>query len=447
MSRQILYDTGINSEDLEILIEEMEMMEAMPKFSGNYDEFFALKPNKKDNTYFEKLYIKDHWIEEIESFILEDKINGLKYSFSKPSFLYSINVLTCLMEGKEHAVLDYIFPKETPKRSFLSSEKIHDEISSRISHNMQNLKQEISIRHGKGLITRGWKKEDKRFNELIENIGFIFENKKDTEIGNATSELWTLKIHSRYTNTMDTLRKLSNSYIFALNCNLRSPLREYNKSTQKITLKKLGMKDIPFPEKIYDKKLLMYYQEGLIESNIVHSYLSFYHCLEHFFVDIREKEMRTDIINELNSMDINLKTKNDIDSLKNTVIKGYNKYKTPGGEMDLLKRLLKNCLDINYFITEINTHDLKFILTQELNFLDKTPKIDLSRKNKISNKLGERIYSIRNALVHRKDDTKIEKVYENFNPKHESQLNKELLIIRILVEQIIESSGKPIKTD
>jgi len=178
------------------------------------------------------------------------------------------------------------------------------------------------------------------------------------------------------------------------------------------------------PQRLYNKELLLYYELALSSNDPVLRFLSFYHILEYFFNKyaklkherkqiksvmkkfLNEEELKKNIA-EFDFSSYNYKFATDkVNSAEAKLIKVYNRF---------------SCCDYYNYLT-----------TEKVNFASAEP---LDDKNFISS-LGNRIYDVRNAIVHRKEDKNIHK-YLNYKIEDEQELKLELPLIRLIAEQII----------
>ena len=169
---------------------------------------------------------------------------------------------------------------------------------------------------------------------------------------------------------------------------------------------------------------MLYYELALSSNDPVLRFLSFYHILEYFFNKyaklkherkqiksvmkkfLNEEELKKNIA-EFDFSSYNYKFATDkVNSAEAKLIKVYNRF---------------SCCDYYNYLT-----------TEKVNFASAEP---LDDKNFISS-LGNRIYDVRNAIVHRKEDKNIHK-YLNYKIEDEQELKLELPLIRLIAEQII----------
>lgn len=178
-----------------------------------------------------------------------------------------------------------------------------------------------------------------------------------------------------------------------------------------------------------EEELLNYYQRAIRLNDPFESFISFYHIFEYFFKIIEDEFKRN----------INLKVTNQFDGseqefrdiiLMNTL-----------NERKLLQLVFRRFLDkellkveLNYikrdYYSYLETHGVKFASKPT-----KTAKTKLN-DNTFYDSLTERIYSIRNALVHRKEGFN-EPKYLPFKKEHKDELREEFLLMKAIANQII----------
>lgn len=175
-------------------------------------------------------------------------------------------------------------------------------------------------------------------------------------------------------------------------------------------------------------------------------YLSFYHILEHFFEKIYNDELINSIKNELTKPSFSYKRNKDVYELIK-IVQDKLKYKNDEFQINepeaLLLVLNKFINDFNEIKNELHSYDdklLNYYKSTEIEFSNgNRVNFDDSRE-KILKNLRERIYKTRNSIVHSKETEK-----SKYLPyKHDSILQKEIILMRILAEKIIISSSKEI---
>lgn len=168
------------------------------------------------------------------------------------------------------------------------------------------------------------------------------------------------------------------------------------------------------------EELIDYYKRGVASEDPFIQFISFYHVIEYSF-EIVIKEFKSPVILipkgfKENEEEIKFFINQNLGDGKKLFLVLL-KYI----ELNELKKQLNN-VSTNYF-DNLTKHSVKFA--------DAKP---IEEKN-FYETLTNRIYVIRNALVHRKENHKLK--YLPFNIEHREELKKEIPIIRAIATQII----------
>ena len=237
----------------------------------------------------------------------------------------------------------------------------------------------------------------------------------------------SLKIKSLMPLSHRYLDKLSKAYIF--NCSYRHnailsmqiPFNENNA---------LYPNQYCFDTRIFsleiNDELLNYYQNaiGLIDPFI--SFLSFYHIFEYFF-KLVEDEFKKDFKITLQSTFMGSE-----EELKKLYLCELNELKL----LELVFRKFVNKERLKFELSCIKEDYYSYLIDHEVKFAD---------ANKIDDKnfyksLSKRIYTTRNAVVHRKEGNKPK--YLPFINEHKNELREELLLMKTIANHIIINSSK-----
>jgi len=173
------------------------------------------------------------------------------------------------------------------------------------------------------------------------------------------------------------------------------------------------------------KDLVLFYQKGISSQSLEHRYLSFYHIIEYFYKIEFEAEQDKRVSNGQSR-----KNFNERDALK-LVLKKY--------IIDLAE--LKT--DINF----VNSNLLYFFKTSTLDFSDSSPiNFDDTDNDRVIGSIKERIYTVRNAIVHSKEEPTTSlnpaKMFVPF--RDEKKLVNDIHLIRIIAEKIMVASATKI---
>lgn len=172
------------------------------------------------------------------------------------------------------------------------------------------------------------------------------------------------------------------------------------------------------------EELLNYYQQAVRLKDPFESFLSFYHIFEYFFKLIGD-EFKEDV-----HITVSNKFAGSEEDFKNIIL-----INDLNNERKLLELVFRKFINESLFKAELNYFDPKYYSYLKNNNVTfaKANKID---DTKFYESLTRRVYKIRNALVHRKEGVK-EPKYLPYNDEHKKELRKELLLMKIIANQII----------
>ncbi len=154
--------------------------------------------------------------------------------------------------------------------------------------------------------------------------------------------------------------------------------------------------------KKYNSKLINFYRIGMKAEDPHIQYLSYYHILEYHYSQVLGRD----------------------------------------SERNKLKSVLQRYVDSQSLKNKIGIELCNYYEERDVNF-SSVPKIDWNIGDPLEN-IKERIYDIRNSLVHSKET---EDFYEPWNDEHEETLKKEIPLIRAVAELIIKNTGENINLD
>lgn len=245
--------------------------------------------------------------------------------------------------------------------------------------------------------------------------------------------------------------RLVESYLFNLNlAGIKVKLcKDFNTYLSIKNIRQVHKKiNIPSkePYKTYDKGLLDLYSVATCSDEPFTKYICYYQILEHFFTEIPNNELIHMVQNELTNPQFIF---TDRDKILNLVRKIREKARSNDAEKMSLKLVLMHFVeDISVIENKLEDYDnnVEYLKNEVPSFLKEVSKrkisIDFSNENSdVLGKMATRIYTVRNALVHNKENTK-----NNYDPLNNSaDLRKELPLIRSIAEIVIIKSGKKIE--
>lgn len=202
-----------------------------------------------------------------------------------------------------------------------------------------------------------------------------------------------------------------------------------------------------FPYKQYNSEIVKYYYQGLSTDIPFAQYLAFYHVIEYFFQSITERDIFDEITTTITSPDFSPYRKDSVRSFYKKIKKKINEQKEDGigNEKNALKLcLLEYVKDLTHLedsLKRIDENAIEYYTKNSVVFADDGKIIDFSSSaENVYKSVCDRIYSIRNAIVHSKESEK--KRYTPF--KHDKELKKEIPLIRAVAEVVIINSAKQI---
>lgn len=251
----------------------------------------------------------------------------------------------------------------------------------------------------------------------------------------------TIKILSSSDLKLETFEKLSDSFIFSLGYNVNMHILEFRPLNEDINYNpRLKLDEIEIPRRDYIKELIYYYQQALSADNPLLEYLSFYQILEYFYGIVVREDLMNDVKNKISHPKFSHRNNESILQLIDIVRKG--KFEEQRALIHVLKRYLK--LDelkndlLNYCENE---NYYEYYINNKVNFAN-AGSIKGNKNEIMMDLLSNRIYDVRNALIHSKEGEKSK--YTPFS-ENESELKKEIPLIRLVAEQIIINSSKDLE--
>jgi len=192
--------------------------------------------------------------------------------------------------------------------------------------------------------------------------------------------------------------KLADSYLFYCAYSVNSVISRgdpFEKGYEDINFGRYH-KSTEIIEQDLNSELITYYKIAIASNDPFIEFISFYHIMEYFFRKFKEEEE--------------------------------------------LKFVLKKYITLNDLKKELETYEKDYynhLQTKRVEFADANPIKD----ENFYETLSERIYKIRNSLVHRKESYK-EKKYLPFKKEHINELRREILLMRTIATQIILKNSK-----
>lgn len=205
----------------------------------------------------------------------------------------------------------------------------------------------------------------------------------------------------------------------------------------------LGRKEsetVQFPLRTYNSELVSYYNLALASESLVLAYLAFYKILEFFFTSVSENALHARVTEQLVAPDFAHTKAKKLREL----IKTVRNFDMRFDEFESLKLVLSTYfekLDLRSWIENYEDKNGNYF-TESVTVFGSNFRIDTSDSTLIPN-IANRIYAIRNALVHNKEGE-----ISRFIPYtgQEETLLKEVQILQHIAEQLIIKTGKDFTT-
>ncbi|MCT3199308.1 hypothetical protein [Limosilactobacillus reuteri] len=200
-------------------------------------------------------------------------------------------------------------------------------------------------------------------------------------------------------------------------------------------------KELGVPKLKYTKQLTDLYSAGSWTDNPFTSFINYYQIIEYFFNEIPDNRLFKMVQKQITSPLFSYNRKNDIIQLAKQI---YDVRKNDMNELNSLEIVLDYFLDIKMIKKLLTDDEIKYYSKSLPKFISGDKKevcfnINNFDENRYENIkcLARRIYSIRNALVHNKENSQ-----NNYNPQyHYKMLLKEVPLIKAIASLIIIKSG------
>lgn len=255
----------------------------------------------------------------------------------------------------------------------------------------------------------------------------------------------TIHISCTFKNSLSEYKRLSYSYLFniAYNYNMAYSICDFSQR-RRISLRRIQKKGQLFPYRIYRSELTAYYYQALASDIPFTQYLAFYHVAETFFQSLSEQSAIDEIRNFVTRPSFSPNKREELKQLYEKLKKKTREQREDGvwNEKTALLICLKYYIpDLSVLRLAINRTDsnaIAYYNSSLVDFADDSKLVDFdSNPEVVYNSIRDRVYSVRNAIVHSKvgDRTR----YEPF--QHDGILIREIPLIKCIAEEIIIGSA------
>lgn len=253
----------------------------------------------------------------------------------------------------------------------------------------------------------------------------------------------TLQLYSKEPLDYSMFSKLSDAYIFNITYNLNIPIAKKLSvdslfpSIQNLTDGKLSFNEMDCPKRIYVSDLVYHYETAISTENPHLQFLAFYHILEYSFEEVYSKNLIDSIKNKITDPSFSYNKTENISEIIKIIEKSLKKRDLEYNydELESLRLTLKEYIDIDDLKVQISRYDSNLLdyYSQPVPFLGKyIVDFNANPKETVS-KIAERIYKVRNSVVHSKKGNKF--ICMPF--RHDRQLKMEIPLIRFIAEEVI----------
>lgn len=253
----------------------------------------------------------------------------------------------------------------------------------------------------------------------------------------------TIKFKDEHEREDKNMRDYLSSYYFNISYNYNECiLRIANISKRR---RRMGVNNGGqlVPLRIYNSQLMDYYNQGVAADTAFSQYLAFYHVLEFFFQTVIEEDTLNYIKDTLTKPSFSTSSKRELTSFVKGIKKKLSnqKEKSSQGEQFALELCLEKHLNISDLTARLNLIDCEcvdYYKGNKVSFAQDSIEVDFENEKTVISHLSQRIYSVRNAIVHSKDCDKLR--YQPFD--NDDELSKEIPLIKSIAEIVIINTAE-----
>ena len=262
------------------------------------------------------------------------------------------------------------------------------------------------------------------------------------------SDITTVKVTSPYDRDQEDFKQLIHSYLFNITyCNNITFMINDHEMQRRFRsgIRRSGQL---FPYRSYTHALTKYYQQATISDIPFTQYLAYYHVAEFFFQSISEHAVFSEIEELITHPSFSPRSEDSIKSFYEKIKKRMRDQRDDGvwnERNGLLLCLKEHVVDLNRLKSSIHSQDasaIEYYKSALVEFASESKCINFDESEElIYSNIRDRVYSIRNAIVHSKEGEKMR--YEPFI--HDVHLSKEIPLIRGIAEEIIINTSTVIR--
>lgn len=258
----------------------------------------------------------------------------------------------------------------------------------------------------------------------------------------AIGGVYTLKIKKEQNSHID-LDEAINSYSYTYMCNMNRPIKIYDlKDIIGIGLRanREENKEFEVPKREYNKALIDYYNLAISSEDPFISFISYYHIIEYFYDEVFREHQIASLKKSITAPSFSYKNDDQLYSVIKKVLKDNKSVREngSGNEQQSLNYVLSKYIeDTEEFTNKIPEESRKYYQNTNVSF-SQGDKIVWNNPDGIITQVAKRIYKTRNALIHSKSSEK----YVLYHPYlHKDELLKEIDLIKVIAENVIENSA------
>ena len=244
---------------------------------------------------------------------------------------------------------------------------------------------------------------------------------------------------------------LCNSFCFLYAYNLGdsilpiNSLEELTDKTIRRRIRRSSKDDMEPPRRKYLGELVYFYTRGISGESWDYQYLSYYHVLEYFFEKVYSDNMVAKMRQELTRPGFSYKRDKDLLAFERIMRKTFKDFSTASGVNEIealiltLKKYIPDLTPLKNSLEAVSTSIVDYIKTTDSPFSNSKINLDVADTEGVYTSMANRIYATRNAIAHSKE-TLSKKKFVPF--KHDKAIVNEVLLIRVIAEEVIINSSK-----
>lgn len=244
---------------------------------------------------------------------------------------------------------------------------------------------------------------------------------------------------------------LCNSFCFLYAYNLGDSILPIN-SLEELTDKSIRRRirrttkdEMEPPRRKYMSELVYFYTRGISGESWDYQYLSYYHVLEYFFEKVYSDNMVAKMRQELTRPGFSYKRDKDLLGFERIMRKTFKDYTTASGVNEIealiltLKKYIPDVSRLKDSLDAVSPEIVDYIKTTDSPFSSSKINLEVVDTDGVYTSMANRVYATRNAIAHSKEALNKKK----FVPyKHDKALVNEVLLIRVIAEEVIINSSK-----